>query len=66
LSASVSFSVRHRDPGSPARSGELVTAHGVVRTPAFVGVATQASIKAVEPRGLAAQKRGNDPCLGAF
>jgi len=53
LSASVSFSVRHRDPGSPARSGELVTAHGVVRTPAFVGVATQASIKAVEPRGLA-------------
>jgi queuine tRNA-ribosyltransferase len=52
LPASVSFSIRHRAPGSPARSGELVTAHGAVRTPAFVGVATQAAIKAVEPQGL--------------
>jgi queuine tRNA-ribosyltransferase len=50
---SVSFSIRHRDPQSLARSGELVTAHGVVLTPAFVGVATQATVKAVEPQGLA-------------
>jgi len=52
LASSVSFSVRHREAGSPARSGELATAHGVVHTPAFVGVATQATIKAVEPQGL--------------
>jgi len=52
LPAPVSFSIRHRAPDSFARSGELVTAHGSVLTPAFVGVATQASIKAVEPRGL--------------
>ena len=53
MPSSVSFSIRHRDPSSSARSGELMTAHGAVHTPAFVGVATQATIKAVEPRGLA-------------
>lgn len=31
-----------------ARIGELVTAHGTVRTPAFVAVATRASVKGVE------------------
>jgi queuine tRNA-ribosyltransferase len=51
--SSVSFSIRHREPNSLARSGELVTAHGLVHTPAFVGVATQATIKAVEPLDLA-------------
>ena len=37
----------------PARTGELVTAHGAVRTPAFVAVATRASVKGVEPGVLA-------------
>jgi queuine tRNA-ribosyltransferase len=50
--SSVSFSVRHREPDSLARSGRLATTHGIVLTPAFVGVATQATIKAVEPQGL--------------
>ena len=36
----------------PARTGELVTAHGTVRTPAFVAVATRASVKGVEPAVL--------------
>ncbi len=49
----ISFSIRHRERDSLARSGELATTHGVVHTPAFVGVATQATIKAVEPLGLA-------------
>jgi len=43
------FRELHRSSHSAARIGELTTAHGVVRTPAFVGVATRASIKAVEP-----------------
>ena len=43
------FRELHRSSHSAARVGELTTAHGVVRTPAFVGVATRASIKAVEP-----------------
>lgn len=38
---------------SPARTGELVTPHGAVRTPAFVAVATRASVKGVESSALA-------------
>ncbi len=38
-----------RDPGSQARAGTLVTAHGSVSTPAFVPLATKGSV-----RGLAA------------
>ena len=47
------FTIKHRADDSFARTAELATAHGVVRTPAFVGVATQAAIKAVEPQALA-------------
>jgi len=46
------FRIQHRDSQSWARTGELHTAHGMVRTPAFVGVATRASVKAVEPQAL--------------
>ena len=46
------FTIRHHANDSLARTGELATAHGVVHTPAFVGVATQATIKAVEPQAL--------------
>ena len=34
-----------RDPGSRARSGVLTTAHGEVRTPAFIPLATKATVK---------------------
>jgi queuine tRNA-ribosyltransferase len=36
-----------------ARRGAFVTAHGVVETPVFMPVGTQASVKAVDPRPLA-------------
>ena len=36
-----------------ARVGRLRTAHGVVETPAFVGVGTQASVKSVDPQRVA-------------
>ena len=49
---SFSYAVRHRDPNSLARTGDLVTTHGTVHTPAFVAVATRATIKAVEPGAL--------------
>jgi len=48
----ITFNIHHRDPCSAARTGRLTTAHGTVRTPAFAGVATQATIKAVEPQAL--------------
>jgi queuine tRNA-ribosyltransferase len=51
-----------RDPGSQARAGVLATAHGPVRTPAFVPLATKGSV-----RGLAADEvaaLGYDMVLG--
>jgi queuine tRNA-ribosyltransferase len=51
-----------RDPGSQARAGILATAHGPVRTPAFVPLATKASV-----RGLSADEvagLGYDMILG--
>jgi queuine tRNA-ribosyltransferase/7-cyano-7-deazaguanine tRNA-ribosyltransferase len=47
------FRELHRSTHSPARIGDLVTRHGVVRTPTFVAVATRASVKGVEPAALA-------------
>ncbi|MFH1176642.1 MAG: tRNA guanosine(34) transglycosylase Tgt [Acidobacteriota bacterium] len=38
-----------RDAASGARAGELVTAHGVIRTPAFAPVGTAGSVKGLAP-----------------
>jgi queuine tRNA-ribosyltransferase len=51
-----------RDPGSLARTGVLRVAHGEVRTPAFVPLATKATVKSLEPREVAAL--GYDMVLG--
>ncbi|MEA2132881.1 MAG: queuine tRNA-ribosyltransferase, partial [Solirubrobacteraceae bacterium] len=42
------FQIHHRDPGSRARAGTLRLAHGEVRTPAFVPLATKAVVKTLE------------------
>lgn len=39
-------------PGSSARAGELVTAHGPVPTPVFLPVGSQATVKTVTPEEL--------------
>jgi queuine tRNA-ribosyltransferase len=41
-------------PGSLGRSGVITTAHGTIRTPAFVAVGTKATVKAVLPESMAA------------
>jgi queuine tRNA-ribosyltransferase len=43
----MSFSFRLTANDGAARAGEMTTAHGVVRTPAFMPVGTQASVKGV-------------------
>jgi queuine tRNA-ribosyltransferase len=48
------FTIEHRDAGSQARSGVLHLAHGEVRTPAFVPLATKAVVRTLEPRDVAA------------
>lgn len=46
------FKIKVRDAQTRARTGELYTAHGVVETPVFMPVGTQATVKALEPRDL--------------
>jgi queuine tRNA-ribosyltransferase len=56
------FQITARDPESRGRTGLLRTAHGVVRTPAFVPLATKATVKGLEPRDVRAL--GYDMVLG--
>jgi tRNA-guanine transglycosylase len=44
------FTVHHKSTKSQARAGEIITDHGVVKTPAFVPVGTKATIKAFDPQ----------------
>ena len=54
------FTIHHTD--GQARTGELHTAHGLVRTPAFMPVGTAATVKAMLPESVAAT--GADIVLG--
>ena len=46
------FELQKTDSSSKARLGRLTTAHGVVETPVFMSIGTQASVKAIDPREL--------------
>jgi queuine tRNA-ribosyltransferase len=46
------FEIRARDPRSRARAGVLRLAHGTVRTPAFVPLATRGAVKTLDPRDV--------------
>jgi len=46
------FEVLKTDPKTKARLGRLITPHGVVETPVFMPVGTQATVKALDPREL--------------
>ncbi len=46
------FELLKTDAHTRARLGRLTTAHGVVDTPVFMPVGTQASVKALDPREL--------------
>jgi queuine tRNA-ribosyltransferase len=48
------FEIHTRAQDSLARTGTLKLAHGEVRTPAFVPLATRGSVKTLEPRDVAA------------
>ena len=56
------FNLLQTDPGSRARLGRLTTAHGVIDTPVFMSVGTQASVKAIDPREL--REMGTQIILG--
>jgi queuine tRNA-ribosyltransferase len=46
------FELLKTDAKTKARLGRLTTAHGVIETPVFMPVGTQASVKALDPREL--------------
>jgi queuine tRNA-ribosyltransferase len=46
------FELLKTDTQTKARLGKLTTAHGMVDTPVFMSVGTQASVKALDPREL--------------
>ncbi|MEW6226716.1 MAG: tRNA guanosine(34) transglycosylase Tgt [Bacillota bacterium] len=48
----VSFSIVAESPSGNARAGELVTTHGVVKTPVFMPVGTQGTVKGLSPGEL--------------
>ena len=41
------FTITHKDKFCSARTGIITTAHGTIQTPAFIPVATQATVKAL-------------------
>ena len=49
MSVSGCFEITHSDSTTSARRGKLTTAHGVVETPVFMPVGTQATVKAMTP-----------------
>jgi queuine tRNA-ribosyltransferase len=56
------FTIQAREPTSGARAGLLHTPHGAVRTPAFVPLATKATVKGLLPSEVSAL--GYDMVLG--
>src|SRR5436190_7807199 len=59
---SLEFAFKLLATDGAARVGEISTAHGVVRTPAFMPVGTQAAIKGVHPQTV--RESGADIILG--
>ncbi len=47
-----SFTITHQESHTAARTGIITTPHGTINTPAFIPVATQATIKALTPQQL--------------
>lgn len=47
-----SFKITQKDKTTKARAGIIKTPHGDVKTPAFIPVGTQGSVKAISPRQL--------------
>jgi queuine tRNA-ribosyltransferase len=56
------FELTARDPGSAARLGKITTPHGEIRTPAFMPVGTQGTVKGVLPETV--RSLGADIILG--
>src|SRR5947209_6803124 len=54
MTSSFSFTIDAECPGTWARAGPIQTPHGSIRTPIFMPVGTQATVKSVSPEELRA------------
>jgi queuine tRNA-ribosyltransferase len=52
MKSPIAFKIIKEIPGQLGRAGELETQHGVIKTPAFVPVATKATIKGLLPEQI--------------
>ena len=52
MSKALQFELLHKDAGSKARRGRITTPHGVIETPVFMPVGTQATVKAMKPESV--------------
>ena len=52
MSKALQFELLHKDADSKARRGRITTPHGVIETPVFMPVGTQATVKAVKPEDV--------------
>jgi len=48
----VKFTVEHKDADSRARAGQFETDHGIIETPVFMAVGTQATVKTLAPNEI--------------
>lgn len=46
------FIIVHQEAKTPARTGQLLTSHGMVQTPVFIPVGTVGTVKTLAPRDL--------------
>jgi queuine tRNA-ribosyltransferase len=52
LNTAMEFKVTAHDPHSGARAGEIATSRGTIRTPVFMPVATQGTVRALSQRDI--------------
>jgi len=52
VSSSIKFEIKAKIKGSLGRAGLLSTSHGIIETPAFVPVATKATLKSMTPEQI--------------
>lgn len=52
MSKALQFEILHKEASTKARRGRITTPHGVIETPVFMPVGTQATVKAMKPESV--------------
>ena len=52
MGKALQFEILHKDARTKARRGRITTLHGIIETPVFMPVGTQATVKAMKPESV--------------